>query len=186
MENVVLIILFLISVFFYIPLNKRKSKYYWKLKLDEKIPLLSIFVIPYVFYFVYFVLAFLLIFDSVYFSNFLVFLIIGNILNSIFWYIFPNGVKRPDLKPKNVFEKLLLLIYKRDKYDGNGCPSAHVFHSLTLSLFLSWSLPEYSILFWSLGILVSMSTVFVKQHYIIDVVGGIISFIITYIISKFF
>ena len=125
-------------------------------------------------------------FNSIYFSKFLVFFIIVNVISSVFWYIFPNGVKRPILKPKNVFEKLLLFIYKKDKYDTNGCPSGHVFHSLTNSLFLSLVLPEYSAIFWSIGILISMSTVFVKQHYIIDVIGGIFIFGMTYIISNFF
>jgi membrane-associated phospholipid phosphatase len=181
-----ILIISLIMGSLYFPLNKRKSKYYWESKIDSKIPLISIFILPYLFYFLFFPLSIIILYNTKFVVEFLIVLTIGNLINSIFWYVFPNGVKRPKIVPKIFFDKLVFNLYKRDKYDTNGFPSAHVFHTLIGSVYLSIAFPKFSFISYIIGFLIIISTVFVKQHYIIDIFGGVISFIISYLIGKVF
>jgi membrane-associated phospholipid phosphatase len=46
--------------------------------------------------------------------------------------------------------------------------------------------PEKFILIWSINLLISASTVFVKQHYVLDILGGLINFGLSVIIGGLF
>jgi len=59
LEKLLLFGIFLISAYLYFPLNKRRSRYYWKSPIDREVPLVPIFVIPYYFYLIYAPLALL-------------------------------------------------------------------------------------------------------------------------------
>lgn len=156
----------------YIPLNKRKSVYFWKTKLDEKIPYLSYFIIPYQLFPVLVFFCFPLLWNSPFMTPFLISTIVAEIIAATTWYLLPNGVPRKMRKEKGLFAWLVNFTYRHDK-DTNGFPSGHVFNSLLASHFLSLQYPQYSMALLTLGVLIAASTVFVKQHYIIDVIGGI-------------
>ncbi|MEK7495578.1 MAG: phosphatase PAP2 family protein [Patescibacteria group bacterium] len=185
MNKIFLLILFLFAKSIYVVLNKRKSKYYWKIKFDDSIPLIPIFVIPYIGFYIYIVTTIIFLWNTKYINNFFITYIIAYILAGLFWYFIPNGVKRPIIKNKNIFSKLATFIHKADN-DTNGFPSAHVFATLICSYFLSLVFPEYSILIWSVNFFICISTVFVKQHYVLDILGGIITFWLSLMISGLF
>lgn len=170
-----LVFVFVLTLTFYLFLNRRKSKYYWESRLDKNIPVIPVFVIPYLFYFVYVPAAIALLYEHSLFLPLMLALISGNIINSIFWFIFPNGVKRPDIKKNAFFQKILKFIYYHDK-DTNGCPSAHVFHTLVASYFLALAYQSLWPLFLLVSILISLSVIFTKQHNVVDIFGGILSF----------
>lgn len=185
MSKTLLLIIFLLVKSIYLPLNKRRSKYYWKIKFDDSIPFIPIFIIPYIGYFFFIITTIVLLWDTEHINNFFIIYIISYILAGLFWYLVPNGVKRPVINKKDIFSRLTAFIYKYDD-DTNGFPSAHVLASLICSYFLSLAFPEYLILIWLINFFICISTVFVKQHYILDILGGIITFWLSIVIGGLF
>lgn len=184
MNKLALLLAFLAIKSIYLPLNRRKSKYYWKIKADDYIPLIPVFIIPYIGYFFLVIFSVYALWSTPYISQFLVSYIVSYILAGIFWYFVPNGVARPKIIKNDIFSLLIKTIYKYDD-DTNGFPSAHVFSTLLCSYFLYLVFPGYLSAIWGLALLIILSTVFVKQHYLIDILGGIIVFVLSVIIGGF-
>jgi len=103
---------------------------------------------------------------------------------TILWYMIPNGgVRTVITKPHDFLARIVNWVYKKDG-DTNGFPSNHVFMSIICSYYLSLSYPNMYLLWILLGIMVSISTVFAKQHYIIDIIGGIMFAVLSILISN--
>ena len=178
-----LLIFFLITKSIYIPLNRRSSRYYWKLKVDDKIPLLPVFIIPYLGYYLLIIITIYLLWTTNYITQFFISYIISYLLAGIFWYLFPNGVKRPLINGQGLFNNLIKYIYKIDN-DTNGFPSAHIFASLICSYYLYLVYPQYLLLIAIIWLLIGLSTILVKQHYIVDILGGMIVFVLSIAITS--
>jgi membrane-associated phospholipid phosphatase len=109
----------------------------------------------------------------------------------IIYTIFPNAQGlRVEGIGDTLFEKLVSLFYSNDTCT-NVCPSIHVYNSIMLHVsllkneyFKNNKLINYSSLI--LCILISLSTVFIKQHAAIDGVFSIILCIIIYKAEQFF
>src|SRR3989344_7968848 len=106
MDKTLMLIIFLLVKSIYLPLNKRKSKYYWKIKFDDSIPFIPIFIVPYIGYFFYIIATIVYLWNTKYINIFFVTYIISYILAGLFWYFIPNGVTRPKLSGGNIFHKL--------------------------------------------------------------------------------
>src|SRR5688572_24395573 len=130
-DKLFLLVVVALTAILYQPLNKRPSKHYWEFKIDSKIPLIPIFIIPYLyFFFPYIFLSFVFLWQSSVILDFLKCFLLANIIACLVWYFFPNGVKRPQLEATGILRKMISGLYKIDKYDTNGFPSGHVYHSL--------------------------------------------------------
>lgn len=183
MSKTLLFIAFLLIKSIYIPLNRRKSKYYWRLSIDDKIPFIPIFIIPYLGYFIWILMTVVLLWNTKYIYDFFIAYIASYILGGAFWYFFPNGVRRPIIKEKDTFSKITLFIYSIDE-DTNGFPSAHIFGTLICSYFMLLVLPQYLLPILIISFVISVSTLFTKQHNVIDLIGGFIVFIMSVIIAS--
>ncbi len=168
--------IFLISAYLYLPLNRRRSRFYWKSPIDRKIPLIPIFVIPYYFYLVYAPLALLIVwlFGGELLTRFLIAFIIANFSASFFWFFFPNGIRRPKIKRKGLMLTLVKDLYLADRYDTNAFPSNHVYGATICSFFMSLSFPPLTPIFAVIGFSIIISTVLVKQHHIADLAAGLV------------
>lgn len=162
----------------YIPLNRRKSKYYWKLPIDDKIPLIPIFILPYLLHHPGIIVTGALLWNTEYISPFLLSLIISYAIAVIFWYFVPNGVRRPPLPDRSIFTPLIKNLYAHDG-DTNGFPSAHIFVTLLCGRYLTLAYQNFSLYIWIAISLVILSVLFIKQHYIIDIAGGIAVYFIS-------
>lgn len=169
--NIVLLIVFLLVSALYVPLNRRKSRYYWASRYDRHIPLIPIFVLPYISFFPYIAFTVGALWNTLYETPLLIALIVAKSIALTFWYVFPNGVMRPEITGNTWFHRFLFMIYRHDR-DGNGFPSSHVFVSLICAYFLAIAYPVYTPVIWIIAILIVFSTVFTKQHYVVDVFGG--------------
>ena len=172
MEKAVLVYLFL--QFLYVPLNRRPVKYYWKLALDDRLPLLPGMIVIYFSYFLMFFFGSLVLIFSEQFFPFVTAMIMVQVLGDLFWYFFPNGVKRPEVRGKGLMRQWLRQLYLHDKYDGNAAPSAHVFHALIIGHFLVRLWPQLALPIYIWVGLIIVSTVLIKQHYVLDVLGGML------------
>lgn len=150
---------------------------YWVsyLPLDDKIPFCEYFIIPYCMWHPLLALmtAYLAFYDAETFRKFMRFVAIGLISALIVCFVFPNG---QDLRPAefprhNVFTWLVSRIYAADN-NANVCPSMHVIGCfvLTAACFESPGLRRRHLqwVMLPLCVLISISTVFVKQHSVLD------------------
>lgn len=185
MDKILLLCVFLLVKYLYLPLNRRRSKYYWKINFDNKIPFVPVFIIPYVGYFFYSPVAVILLWNTKYIYAFLITYSLSYILAEIFWYFVPNGVKRMPIAKKDIFSRFTSFIHLHDD-DTNGFPSAHVITSIICSYFLALAFPQSLIIIWTISFLICISTVLVKQHYILDVLGGILFSIVSIMLVSLF
>ncbi|MDZ7587029.1 MAG: phosphatase PAP2 family protein [Patescibacteria group bacterium] len=174
MDKPILILIYLFLQFLYVPLNRRPVKYYWKLALDNRLPLVPGMIVIYLSYYVMFFFGGLWLIFSAHFFAFIKVMIAAQLMSDLFWWLFPNGVKRPKVVGQSLLKNWLSKLYCHDKYDGNGAPSAHVFHTLIIGTFLTRLWPQWSLVIFIWMGLIVVSTVLIKQHYVVDVMGGIL------------
>lgn len=142
--------------------------------LDDLIPFCEIFVIPYVFWYLLIVvtLLYFALYNTDSFRKFQIFIIVTQIVAMAIYIIFPN---RQDLRPAefprdNFFSDFVGLLYSIDT-STNVCPSLHVGYSLGIAS--AWLKEKDVHKGWKVFIVVAvllicMSTVFIKQHSIVD------------------
>jgi membrane-associated phospholipid phosphatase len=84
---------------------------------------------------------------------------------------FPTYVKPATFEGSDIFTVLLRTIHETwGRYDA--FPSGHVYITTLLTLFFSRWYPRWKILWVLVLVIVSFSTLFTGQHYILDVIGG--------------
>ncbi len=176
--------LWLLYVFFYFPcfsyLEKHVTTQFHEIymPIDDKIPFCEFFIIPYYLWFVFVagaVLFFFLI-DAFDFNRFCVFLGIGMTLFIVISAVYPNGhYLRPEVFPRENFcTDLVRGLYETDTAT-NLFPSIHVYNSIavTLAVLYSRHLKGKRLIRWGtviLAVLIILSTVFLKQHSVFDVI----------------
>lgn len=159
-------------------------------RLDDYIPFWEIFIIPYFIWFGYIfaTVAYFFFTSRQDFYKCCAFLFIGMTICLLIYTLWPNGhylrVNLNTLGRSNIFTKLLGMIYAVDT-STNVFPSIHVYNSIGAMIAIRTSeklrpIKWLQISALILTILICMSTVFLKQHSILDVFGGIILSIIMY------
>lgn len=84
---------------------------------------------------------------------------------------FPTYVQAASLEGRNIFTVLLRFIHETwGRYAA--LPSGHVYITTLIVLFFSRWYPHHKLLWFLILIIVSLSTLFTGQHYILDVIGG--------------
>jgi membrane-associated phospholipid phosphatase len=155
-------------------------------RFDSMIPFIKQFVVAYYFWFAYMALAFIYLgfVSKRDFYKLELFLALGMSVSYIVFVLYPNAqFPRPEVQGTDIFANLVRFIYSHDG-TNNVFPSIHVCNSLGVHLALiNCSKLKDKTMFKALSFAVSMSicasTVFIKQHSIIDVVGGtILAFLI--------
>lgn len=148
--------------------------------LDDLIPFNEWFLIPYLFWFVYLIgaLAYTFFFDVPNFRKMMWFVIFTYSVTLTIYLLFPTcQLLRPAVFPRdNVLTRFIARFYVFDT-NTNVCPSLHVIGSIA-SLFGLWGSPRFSSRGWRIAsgtaaFFVSISTVFMKQHSILDVFAAL-------------
>ncbi len=169
----------------YYPLNRRPNCSYLRYKIDDYIPLIPIFVIPYIFFFVWTFLPAIIMWNNPLGIPFLASQVIATLTGTFVWWKLPTGVKRPSrLEELSIFHRMLNTIYSHDS-DVNACPSGHVYTSLISSYYLALFIPYLTVPIYLIGILISISTVFTKQHYFVDLIGGSIWAVLSVMLGQY-
>ena len=172
--------LFYLSAFF--GLELRQGDYYLiQCPSDNKIPFAEEFVLFYLSWFVLLAGAqFWSLFKSKRDFLRLVFVMfLGNTICLGIYWIAPNGITlRPDTVPDNVWGWMVGLLYQADT-PTNVCPSIHVSSSVAIALTggsseLLKGKKWLKVLLAVWAILICISTLFIKQHSVVDVFWGAI------------
>lgn len=151
--------------------------------IDHKIPFCEYFIIPYFLWFAYVAVTvafFYFFLDMGDFYRLTMYLFLGMTVFLILSAVYPNGLSlRPETFPRdNVFTDMVKNLYRTDT-STNVLPSIHVYNSICVHTAISkneflrsrkW-IPGCSFILMTLIIL---STMFLKQHSIIDVIAGIL------------
>jgi membrane-associated phospholipid phosphatase len=189
----ILLILAIISLMIYPILNRSNNIDYRILKIpviDDAIPLITIFVIPYIIYIPYLIYSvFRLSLNSKNYIWFVLSLVGIKIISGLIFYFYQTHVPRPQILNDEVLDQLLNLVYMIDR-PFNCFPSTHV--SLTTLFTFFWLREDFFKKFvWAryllivISFLIIISTVFVKQHYILDVFGGFgLAYAMIFIVKK--
>ena len=152
-------------------------------KVDDYIPFCEYFIIPYYLWFIFiaatvFYFAFINKNKKEYWQL-VCSLGIGMTLFIIISLIFPNGQElRPSLSGDGIFIELVRYLYKIDT-PTNVFPSIHVFNTVAccIAIFRHKFFHHRKLILAAAGILgtlIVLSTIFLKQHTLLDVVGAIV------------
>jgi len=147
--------------------------------LDSRIPFCEWFILPYLFWFIYLIGIHLytLRHDKWAFQRLMRFIILSYSIALIIFFLYPNcQLLRPHTFPRdNILVEMVKVFYRTDT-NTNVCPSLHVVGSMAV-----WYAARDTKLFerrgWRLffhiaTLLVCVSTVFLKQHSVIDLLAG--------------
>lgn len=170
--------------FFWLDLTIKNPKYIIHSPIDDLIPFNEWFIFPYCSWFVLLaaVTAMLWWYDTESYDKLCLMMFSGMTLCLMIYMILPNGL---DIRPTaeaigrdNLAMRILQLIWKADS-SVNVCPSIHCQSSGCMALAFSQSKlakhrPALKAVAWVWAGLICLSTVFTKQHSIIDVVCGLV------------
>lgn len=146
---------------------------------DAFIPFNEWFVIPYYFWFVFLfgMLLYTGLFEVPAFKKMMWFIMVTYSVTMIIYIIFPNC---QDLRPTEFTRDNILVDIAKGLYafdtNTNVCPSIHILGAFACC-FTGWhskrfGTPLYRVLFTAVTLLICVSTLFMRQHSIVDVVSG--------------
>lgn len=152
------------------------------MKIDDYIPFCEVFIVPYLLWFAYIavVVIYMAFKDKTDFKKMCAFLYTGMTIFLIVSTVFPNGhFLRPTVFERdNIFTQLCAALYKTDTAT-NLFPSIHVYNSLAVHFAIiyneklkknKWICGTSAVLMVS----IVLSTVFLKQHSVFDVITGLL------------
>ena len=157
--------------------------------LDDKIPFNEFFAIPYFLWFFYigYVLVKLSIKAKSDFIKAFTYIFGGMTIGLVIFLIYPTAQGlRPEIMPRdNVFTELVHFLHRIDT-PTNVCPSLHVYDSVGACIAVMLAkdcfnyVEKYAAVFLTISI--SLSTLFIKQHSVIDVFGGLVMSAVMYFV----
>ncbi|MBM7582036.1 hypothetical protein JOD02_000873 [Caldicoprobacter guelmensis] len=158
-----------------------RPKYFMYSMLDNYIPFIKYFVVPYLFWFIYMGLGFLYlaVVSKKDFYRLCIYMFGGMYLCYVLYLLFPNGQNlRPIITDNDIFSRIIKHIYATDT-PTNVAPSIHVFNSIAVHVSLV-NCPQFREKRWMklasfiCMTTISASTVLIKQHSIKDVMWSIL------------
>lgn len=177
-----ILIIFIIGQFIYLALNKGLHNVHRvETFIDRIIPFNKIFIIPYLLWYIYIfgTVFFFAVTDARVYYRLVASIVAGMFVCYIIFGVFQTTVPRPEVNGRDALTLLVRYVYAHDN-PYNCLPSLHVFDAITVSIFLFRKrcgfLWRATIIF--IAVLISISTMLVKQHYLYDVLtGALLAFI---------
>lgn len=147
---------------------------------DSKIPFCEYYVFPYYFWFVFLagIHIYTLLFDVPAFKKLMYFIIITYTVTTVIYLVYPTcqELRPTEFERDNFCVWVVKALYAFDT-NTNVCPSLHVIGSFAV-LFTTWHIkrfktPLWQLALWIITIAISISTVFLKQHSVIDIYAAL-------------
>lgn len=156
-------------------LNHGPAVLHLRTPLDDALPLVPLFVIPYVSLepVIYFSLIAFLIFRTRIFQSAALSLILAMLVSYLAYFLLQTEVIRPVVAGSDLFSRMVRDVYAGDN-PYNDFPSLHT--SLSTIIAIHWWRTDrrLGIVDAAWTVLIVASTVFVKQHYVADVASGLL------------
>lgn len=144
--------------------------------VDNAIPFTKYFILPYIVWYGYvaYLFVYYIIYDKNRYYKLLITISAGMLTCIAIYCFYPTYVPRPHVNGNDIFSFIVRLIYSKD-HPYNCCPSIHVYESVVIAAFInhdkSFTL-KGKIISTVISASIIISTLFVKQHFFIDVVSG--------------
>lgn len=165
------------NIFYRLLNNSSRGAYSLILDIDKKVPFIKEFILPYIIWypFIFLALIYLRFKDKGIYYRTLISLNIGLISCYLIFYFFQTTVARPTLVGTDIFTDLVNIIYNHDR-PYNCFPSVHVITTYIVMRGINIVSKKKLILLSSniIGALIILSTQFVKQHVILDLIAAIL------------
>lgn len=177
-----------LTVFFYLEKYGPDKIHIIDCALDQYIPFIEVFIVPYLLWFAYLLAAglYFIFREKKAFVRMMCFGMIGMTVFILVSWLYPNGLElRPETFARdNIFVRLTQIVYNMDTAT-NVLPSIHVFNSVGICITIRYSkslrdkkwIQNGALV---LSVLIILSTMFVKQHSIVDVLLALLLSYISY------
>lgn len=190
LRGILLFGIFYLVTFFFIE-SRNVSIHIIHTKFDDYIPFCEYFIIPYVIWYLYVAgtVLYLGLTDKSgkEYYRFIINMALGMIIFVIVSFLYPNGQDlRPVFASDNIFKWLVNMLYTIDT-PTNILPSLHVYASVACDIALCKNLqfkkhPSWRWVSHILTILIILSTIFLKQHSIIDIITALFFNLVLYLL----
>ncbi|RKN83975.1 phosphatase PAP2 family protein [Paenibacillus ginsengarvi] len=146
--------------------------------VDVHTPFISYFVIPYLIWYPFILGMFVYLFvknRTVYYRT-LFLLCTGLVACYITYYFFQTVVVRPEITNQVPLHGFVNFVYDNDR-PYNCFPSIHVLSTYLILIAALRHIPMKSLMRWAIRLIswsIIVSTVFVKQHVVLDIAGAIL------------
>jgi membrane-associated phospholipid phosphatase len=118
------------------------------------------------------------------FEAYAVSILFASLISYIIYVIAPTFITRPEITGNDIFSKAVAILYSADR-SNNAAPSGHTYQSFICAIYLwRWS-PGLRWLWITVTILILASTLFTKQHYILDLVAGLAIGVLAYFFGRY-
>lgn len=155
--------------------------------LDDLIPFCEYFIIPYYFWFIFLIgmIVYGFFWDLTALKNYMKFTAITYIVTLFIYAVYPTAqnLRPQEFLRSNFFTGIVKFAYMVDT-NTNVCPSIHVLGSMAVYFAAAKSrvfgTRKWKAVFLSVAVLISLSTLFVKQHSVVDIIVALILGTIVY------
>jgi len=178
-----LLVIPLLAMIYQVLNNRSQKAVDISTSIDQSIPFLPVFIIPYILWYAY-MFCYLIYFcfkDTKVYIKTLMLIVIAELICFVIYFFFQTTVPRPTIVSDNFINNLVQWIYTKDR-PFNCFPSIHVLTTFTVML-ASLHIKNKHILntlcIHISGSLIIISTLFVKQHVIFDMIGSM--FLVTFL-----
>lgn len=154
---------------------------------DAKIPFCEFFVFPYYFWFAFLfgIHVYTGLYDIPAFKKLMYFIMITYTVTTVIYLVYPTcqNLRPTEFARDNFCVDIVKALYNFDT-NTNVCPSLHVIGSFAV-LFTTWNCKKlrsfkFQAVLVPLTVLISISTVFLKQHSIVDIYAALILCAVAY------
>ena len=155
--------------------------------LDDKIPFCEYFVIPYYFWFIFLIgmIVYGFFWDESALKNYMKFTAITYAVTLIVYAVYPTvqNLRPETFQNDNFFTQIVKFAYKVDT-NTNVCPSIHVLGSMAVYFAARKSRvfggKAWRIAFFTVAVLITLSTLFIKQHSVLDIIFAVLLGLLAY------
>ncbi|MFJ7753622.1 phosphatase PAP2 family protein [Peribacillus muralis] len=146
--------------------------------IDGEIPFIKEFVVPYLLWYpyIYGLLIYYCFVDRKHYFVALGSLVSGKLVCFVIYSLWQSTVPRPDVVGNDIFAHLMRFVYSHDQ-PVNCLPSIHVLTTFIMMIVVHKRREQHK---WeyagvtAFGTLIILSTLFTKQHAVLDVLSGIL------------
>jgi len=118
------------------------------------------------------------------FEAYTISILLATAVSYFVYLVFPTFVTRPEITSSDAFSRALMILYRTDKA-YNAAPSGHALYTVLSFLYLERWKPNYRPIWIAAAVLILLSTLLTRQHYVLDLVSGIALAILAYIAGYF-
>ncbi len=167
-----------LNVFYLLLNNPYRGVHSLVTDIDRSLPFLSIFILPYSgwYIFIFATLTYLCLRDRKTYYNALASINISLIICYLIYFFYQTTVPRPALAGNDFFTQMVTWVYTKDQ-PFNCFPSIHCLLSYLMMAAINTSKiknKKNSFIICSIALLIILSTLFVKQHVLLDALAAML------------